>query len=269
LKTFILGLDGLEYALVKKWGMENLKQKECGKLKVPANRKSGHPFTPEVWGAFLTGQENTQNMEEERHPLVISLKVLTFLRRYVPLKLGLGAKIRRKLPFRQWGALMYGIPQDASTFIDLTYSKTINVPFYDNDCAAFKIMEQFDMGKVSLQEVVSSYQELYNERRKMILDKIKDTLDFDLVFAYLHFPDMLEHFAFNQLSIIKKHYRSLNCFVLKLKEIIGDSPLFLIVSDHGFDLEVGYHSKYGFYSSNKPLNPKPKRITDFFSWFVE
>lgn len=43
---------------------------------------------------------------------------------------------------------------------------------------------------------------------------------------------------------------------------------FIIVSDHGFDQEKKTQSQYGFYSSNIPLVPEPKKITDFFPLIV-
>jgi len=57
-------------------------------------------------------------------------------------------------------------------------------------------------------------------------------------------------------------------FVGKLQQILQDS-MFIIVSDHGFDLEKGTHSKHGFYSSNKILKRKPTKITDFYRIVLE
>ena len=83
----------------------------------------------------------------------------------------------------------------------------------------------------------------------------------------MHFPDALQHLLFNKPLEIKKLYIDLDSYILVLKSRVKSS-LFLIVSDHGFDLETKNHSKHGFYSSNISLNPKPKRITDFYNLIV-
>jgi len=263
-RIFILGLDGLEYDLIEEWNLVHLKQQEYGKLKVPVNKEIDHPFTPEVWGTFLLGGHAVVNVEEMRHPLAVTLKLLKFLRRHINISLGLGDKVRDRIPAKWWGRLEYVIPSDKKTFLDLTESKAINAPFYNNDAYAFHIMHRFDIGELSLQQTINAYQQLYIERKEIILSEMEKIQDKKVIFAFMHFPDMLEHFAYKRPRIIKKHYLDLDNYILSLKSKVEDSTLFLIVSDHGFNLREGKHSHYGFYSSSQPLNPKPTRITDFF-----
>jgi len=101
-----------------------------------------------------------------------------------------------------------------------------------------------------------------------ILEELKEAEDFDVVFAFLHYPDTLQHLSFTRPQKIRKLYMDLNIYVSALKRKVK-APWFLIVSDHGFDLKEGIHSKHGFYSSNIPLNPKPKRITDFYPKIIK
>ena len=68
---------------------------------------------------------------------------------------------------------------------------------------------------------------------------------------------------------VKKAYQKLNMLAYNLKRLVPENTIFLIVSDHGFDLLEGIHSDYGFYSCNKPLNPKPRKITDFHKIILE
>ena len=68
---------------------------------------------------------------------------------------------------------------------------------------------------------------------------------------------------FMRPEFIKQHYYDLDYFVLSLKEVV-DSDCFVIVSDHGFEEDTGLHSKYGFFSSDVSLTPKPRNITDFY-----
>ena len=52
-----------------------------------------------------------------------------------------------------------------------------------------------------------------------------------------------------------------NEFVGKLKEILPEDMIILIVSDHG--QENGLHTNYGFYSCNKKLDLDNPNISDF------
>jgi len=104
---------------------------------------------------------------------------------------------------------------------------------------------------------------LYQKRKEQILLETKKSQDADLVFAYMHFPDALQHFLFLRPDEIRKLYTDLDDFVSILKGR-AEPSLFLIVSDHGFNLKTKDHSKYGFYSSSAALSPKPREITDFF-----
>jgi len=270
-RIFILGLDGLEYDLVERWNLVHLKQREYGKLEVPIDKERNHPFTPEVWSSFLLGKQLNVDLEKMRmkYPLVVVFQILKFLRKYINISLGLGDKVLNIIPVKRWKRTKYGISLDQKTFLDLTKSKAINVPFYNNDAYSFYIMSRFNLGELSLQQAISAYQKLYMERKEFILSEIEKIQDENVIFAFMHFPDMMEHFAYKRPWIIKKHYLDLNDFASFLKNKIGDLTLFLIVSDHGFNLEKGAHSHYGFYSSSEPLNPKPTRITDFFHLILQ
>jgi len=272
-RIFILGLDGLEYDLVERWNLVHLKQREYGKLEVPIDKERGHPFTPEVWSSFLLGKQLNVDLEKMRmkYPVVVVFQILKFLRKYINISLGLGLgdKVLSIIPVKRWKRTKYGISLDQKTFLDLTKSKAINVPFYNNDAYSFYIMSRFNLGELSLQQAISAYQKLYRKRKELILSEIEKIQDENVIFAFMHFPDMMEHFAYKRPWIIKKHYLDLNDFVSFLKNKIGDSTLFLIVSDHGFNLEKGVHSHYGFYSSSEPLSPKPTRITDFFHLILQ
>mgnify|MGYP005641178489 CR=1 FL=1 len=104
-------------------------------------------------------------------------------------------------------------------------------------------------------------------RKEHILLELEKIRDVDVVFAYMHFPDEMQHLLFTRPLKIKKFYADLDNYVSILKSRV-EASLFLIISDHGFDLETKNHSMYGFYSSNVPLDPKPQRITDFYDLIV-
>jgi len=58
-KVLILGLDALEYDLVEKWNLKNLKQEEYGKTELPIKKEDGYlypePATVIIWPCFITG----------------------------------------------------------------------------------------------------------------------------------------------------------------------------------------------------------------------
>ena len=73
MKTLIIGIDALEYDLVKKYNLKNLLQKEYGKTIVPLG-KSGYPQTVQVWASFLTGKiSNLQKFNTKASPLLNKL----------------------------------------------------------------------------------------------------------------------------------------------------------------------------------------------------
>jgi len=253
---FILGLDGLEYDFVERWNLKSLKQKEYGKLEVPINKRTGVPLSPEVWAAFLTGKY-VPGLDFTRTPMIdFILRTLEFMRKHVPVGFGLGKRIRVKAP-RSFPKL------NEKTFLDHTNSREINVPYYSYDNKIPEIMNRFDAGKLSLKETIREALEVYKEWKQMILDEAGKLEAFDVVFAYTHFPDSIQHLSFTKPSKIEEFYADLDNYVSVLKSRV-EASLFLIISDHGFDLETKTHSKHGFYSSNISLNPKPKRITDFY-----
>jgi len=267
-RVFILGLDGLEHDFVERWNLTHLKQFEYGKIHVPVQEKVDVPITPEVWAAFLTGKyvhvDFARNKPSFAYICLINL--LRFFRRYINLSLGLGGKIRENIPARLWKPYIVGFqPLKEKTFLDLINSKKIiNVPFYNYDNAVYVVIRNFEERKFSLKETIERLKATYEEGKEQILHEAEKSQNVSVTFAYMHFPDALQHFLFTRPLEIRRLYMDLNNYVSVLKSKIKDSTLFLIVSDHGFNLVTGTHSKHGFYSSNRALNPKPKQITDFY-----
>lgn len=264
-KIFILGLDGLEYDFVEKWNMVHLAQRDYSKITVPLSEKTGTPTSPEVWASFLTGKHVQMSFDAISPPLAPLLNLLGFMRKYINLSLGLNRKIRENVPMKMWKHWHTGFPPlKQKTFLDLTNSKEINAPYYSYDDVAFTVMRNFGDGKLSLRQSIGILKALYGKSKNRILRETESFQDADVVFAYMHFPDILQHLLFVRPSEIKKHYIDLDNYASVLKSRIKDSTLFIIVSDHGFSFGTKLHSKHAFYSSNVILEPKPKRITDFF-----
>lgn len=258
---FILGLDGLEYSFVEKWDCRNLKQLSYDVIDVPIDSKAGVPKTPQVWASFLLGKW-MDDLAFAHAPKLVKypLGILKFLKRFIPLSLGLGKKIlflRNKVTVDAWS-----FPKiEGETFLDLTDSATINAPFYDFENVVWQLARKFGRNELSLKEFISSIQVHYLVMKKLILSEAPG-LHNEIVFAYMLFPDFIQHLQFLHPEEIKRHYLDLDNFVKELKEKLEGT--FIIVSDHGFDFGTETHSLNGFYSINKLLDFKPKRIDDFY-----
>ncbi|MFX0132729.1 MAG: hypothetical protein ACFFDN_03695 [Candidatus Hodarchaeota archaeon] len=269
-EIYILGLDGLEFDFVRKWNLKNLKQIEYDRIIVPINKEKGVPMSPQVWGSFLTGKNEVQDFQYQASPLNILSVFLSYIKKY--LKITNFINIAQKIiPDRFWTRQVIGFTKlQNKTFLDLTKSKPINVIYYNQDQTGNLLYFYFSIGEISLEKTVKLANSLYIKTKKQILNETKKFLDsYELIFSYLHFPDLLQHLLMFKPEEIKNLYLNLDEFVLSLKRLMPDHTLFLIISDHGFDLKIGYHSNFGFYSCNKPLIPKPKHITDFFQIIMD
>jgi len=208
--------------------------------------------------------------KETKPPLApilnLFINILRLIRRRVNLSLGLGRRIIELVPIRFREPCIIGFePLKEKTFLDFTDSTKINVPYYNHDDTPFTtILLNFKEGRISLEEAIKRFKVLYKKQKEQILREIEKNQNVNVTFAYMNFPDALQHFLFTRPLKIRRLYMDLNSYVSILKSKIKDPTLFLIVSDHGFNLVTGTHSKHGFYSSNMALNPKPKQITDFY-----
>lgn len=259
-KIVILGLDALEYDLVEKWNLNGLRQAEYGKIKVPINKEVGQPISPEVWGSFLTGKHIT-GMKFERSGIRETIwKTLAFFHKRTRLSFGLGRRVKGASRFPEL---------NQKTFIDLTKSLEINAPYYSFDHASMDIMHRFTIRTRPAEQIRKELYSLFNKRKKQFVAAVRKQLqNVDLIFGYIHILDDMQHFFYSRPEQIEKFYRKLDGFVSFLKSFLSRSTLFIIVSDHGFNLQEGIHSDYAFYSSNKPIRPKPQSITDFFTIFT-
>ena len=262
---FILGIDALDYELVEKLSLKNLKQIEYSKIVVPIHKELEYPSSPEVWASFLTGESISKSFENSSIFINIILNVLGFFN--INTYSGVGKKVKnlvKKLGFNapiKFGSL------NQKTFLDITNSKKINVPYYSFDHKTFDISYLFGKGELSLEQTVKEIKLIYESRKKQIFSEVDNIREEDIVFAFMHTADVLQHCAYLRVSEIELHYIDLNSYVSSLKRKLADSfgeVIFIIVSDHGFDLDKGTHSMKGFYSSNNHLIPKPEKITDFY-----
>lgn len=266
---YILGIDALDYELVEKLNLNNLKQLEYDKIIVPIDEKGGYPLSPEVWSYFLIGKNISKGFEKSYN----FTRYLVKLNRYLNVDFSKGFSRRIKNLYLKvfTSSLRFGKLKQ-NTFLDVTKSMEINVPFYSFDNKTFDVGHIFGIGELSLEETIKEIKVIYENRKKQILSEIKNIKEKDVVFAYMHTTDMLQHVSHLRISVIKKHYIDLDSYVSILKRKLEDNfnkVIFIIVSDHGFDFNIGNHSMKGFYSSNVKLIPKPEKITEFYGIILD
>jgi len=283
MRLLIIGLDGLDYDLVRKWRLDFYKQRFYGKHYIGFLKKL---YTPIVWGCFLTGLDveehgyDFQRVVQKRSEEAFKIKVLRKLysvRRKIPIK---DLKVRNLLvklnllnPYQ--GCIM---PRD---LVDKAFPEllkkigykvaTIEVPGYDE-----KRNEYFRSTIQALLSASLNEKNAYvNRVLKEVNERISEAMsylnnEYDLIFMYSPLPDIAFHLVTKPTLRMKTWLRSVH---EKLQKII--SPLvekarkqdhaILMISDHGFDLNKYYHSNYGFWS----LNVEPpnwwniKTILDF------
>lgn len=268
---FILGIDCLDYELVERLNLNNIKQSEYGRINVPINIKRNIPLSPEVWASFLIGENISKDFVSSSYYINAIKRVMEFLQ--IDLDKGLLKKIKifsyMKLGFNSPNR--FGVLKE-KTFLDLTKSYEINVPFYNFDNKTFDVGYLFGTSKLSIVQAIKEINSTYEMRKGQIIDEIENINNSDVVFAFIHATDMLQHLLFTRISEVEKYYIDLDNYVSFLKRKLEKSFedfIFIIISDHGFDFNLGTHSKYAFYSSNVNLIPKPENITDFYGIILD
>ena len=282
MKVLILGIDALEYNLIEEWGLENLKQKEYGKTKVPVVKGLDEPATVIVWPCFITGKEPEEigftTLVSYRQPFKWFFEnIYARFRRssadYHPEtildKRNSKRKILDKLSsfFRKVGFSRDFSRKDIKvpTLFDNNTLKTyhFHVPVYDKD--VFPEYRKRIVDVISKQipdsEFIESCKKSFYTRSEELLSFLEQNKDWDLVMMYWFCLDAIQHAFFKNKLKIMDFYLLFNEFVGKLRFKLPSDVMLLIISDHG--QEKGIHTDYGFYSCNKKLGLNNPKITDF------
>lgn len=268
MKIFILALDGLEYTLVKKWGLLNLLQKVHGIIDVSEFKdEKGRLLTPCIWSAFITGKK-TRIKDWWTYG-----RTLDWIRTKPPL---VWIKGKRKLITRLGLRRRVVNRKDLNTqtiFEEAENSIALNVPSYNVPTEPnIWLLKVFK--KKGLTAYEKSVWDLHKSRVKQTLNLLKNK-NWSLFMTWFQIADLFGHiYIAKKLDNLRKAYFSLDYLASKLKNlVIDDDAIFLIVSDHGMmiskDGVSGDHSKYAFWSMNIDMDWRPKRITDFHAKILE
>jgi hypothetical protein len=246
MKKLILGLDGMDFDIAVDLNLSNILQIQFERIQVPISKILGVPSSPEVWASFLCAEWVEMRFKgRKRHRI---LKYIVKLKKALPfISLGLSAKISGKAE---------GFSElRRKTWVDLPNVKEVNVPYYSYKNEVFKYTHQFADDK-DLDAYKKKVLDLYERDSKKIILEVNLEVthpECDILFAYLHFPDMFSHLWFQDLDTLYSHYQKMDNFVNQVLASVGDTHV-IIVSDHGFDISKGEHSDFGFISSNKFMN---------------
>lgn len=279
MKILIIGLDGLEFTLVEKFDLKNLKQIEYGKTDL------GGMFpllgTPLIWASFITGMSPKKsgvttfkrfesNFLERLKNIgvkmgLLKMRICTFPLYLFLLKIisYLGFKIR----FYNHGD--YDVPL---MFDYARHPIVLNVPSYNIEPVDSKLQRKlgacFGEGnswkkRVYFKEAVWR---AFEERRKKAIHMIRERgSECDLLMFYWHTADLIGHLKRGDLTEMLQTYMRLDRLVRDLKNAAGEETFCLVVSDHGMKKlgQYGDHTNYGFYSCNSEIGLDNPLITDF------
>jgi len=284
MRVMIIGIDALEYELVKKWNLNNLMQEEYGKVTLPITKKDGYfysePATPIMWVSFITGktpkEHGLMTLKKFRQPIQwfiehIYSKIAIGSFHSPKEKLGGGGlrdKISGMLYKKGFARILRAEDIKSDTIFDsIGPSIHLHAPVIDED--AFPEYRGDEIKVISADEIQKMVhkdkckREFY-ERKKEIFEWLP--LRWKLFMQYFFCLDSIQHVFFNNMKVIAEFYLMFDELIKDIRKNIDDDTLLLVISDHG--QKKGIHTKYAFYSVNKPLGLKNLKLTDF-RWIIE
>ncbi len=277
MKIVILGIDALEYNLVEKWDLKNLKQKAYTKTDLS---DFDIIVTPLIWGSMLTGQK-LKEMEEiwrkrkkffsQQRDVRVKQKQYWYAR--IASKV-LPERVKKFLikkfvpdPFGVTSNYLVNNPKYKTIFDYFERTWNNGIPSYGRNVADQKIKKISEMAADGNPKPLYDYaMNLYRKERAMLLDAVKS--DYQLIFWYTPFLDKIEHFYWRKKLKLLNIYMELNRLVDEVKAMLDENDILYIISDHGMKESPsktisGEHSDHGFFSSNTgELIKKPQQLFD-------
>jgi hypothetical protein len=223
----ILGIDGLEYDYVEKFGLKNLIQKSHGKTDISDYEE---PRTIVIWSSFLSGE----NREKEI--------------------LALGKK-------KMWDFKLK--PED--TFFNPYASwKAIDVPGFtfirENHSRERELLKGYFNKKNTIEDYDNH---VFKTHRKIKEEFLADLdSDHDILMGYFNLADVVGHLSFGVEPKMKAIYMEFDDLA---KTVAAKADKLLVISDHGMQAvgRYGDHSRHGFWSLNYIADLEEPKITDF------
>jgi hypothetical protein len=270
-KVLIVSFDGLDYDLIQKYGLKNIRQKEFGKIDNQTNICV--QVTSELFASFLTGttweEHGMVGLDCYKSPLLRKIESLNRYKYFRKFS-GIRSTLYRNLPFVS-SAKRHVDCKDLrkSTFLDKTNSEDIGVraysPGYNVDI--LQVMDRHGIEK-AVEEL-----DRFEEGKKMELWRALG--EKDVVMVHFHKPDFIHHWYWEvgRMDKVKEVYEEVDAFAAEIlnKAEENDFDTVIFMSDHGLpDVEKGGHNENAFYSCNHELFPdKTPHITDFHDEIIK
>lgn len=272
LRVTIIGIDGLDYEIVEKMDLKNLKQTIYGKLTIPRecyreiSQDIYSPWTPLCWMCIITGKVPPEEHHQKRRK-VYSNSLIEFIRRKTGkyLKFWSGKrKILMKTGFKLSKYEVVETPyiRSMNTIFDLAEdAMEINIPSYSKDYTLRPFGEEREgIEHLKLFDKEDAY------IKKYIKSVLRSNSKYDLFMAYMRAIDHYGHQKYGTRDLFNR-YKLMDFFIHEIKDNV--EGLLLICSDHGFQrLEGtrtgGRHSDYAFYSLNMDLECKMESLLDIY-----
>ena len=221
----ILGLDALDFGMVKKLNCKTLMQAEYGKTDIGGFALER---TVVLWASFLTGT----NMENE-----------------IPVK-------------GQWE---FRLPVAKTFFKFFGSVKAIDVPAFtlklENHKKEHELLAGFFKDKNTIEEFDDAVWKNHEENKSEFLDAAGKA---DIVMGYFDLADAVGHLSFGDEEKMRRVYEELESLAAETKEL-SDENLFVVSDHGMKAVgRFGDHTKNGFYSFSERLNLRTPKITDFF-----
>lgn len=263
----VLGIDALEFDLVKKYKLVNLQQKGYSKLSL-----EDFPVivTPPIWASMITGvvlKEMLDGFTTLFHSSqglwsqvknVLPWKIRRFLgKTLIPLKTTLENPMD--------GTSEYLSQKAISTIFDEVKGWHNEIPGYNLRSATRKMKmprEAFEDEKIKKHWLKKRYI-LFKKETEKLFEVLSRKEEYDLIFWYTNWLDSAGHLEQGHKLKTLNRYLEINFLVGQVREHLSVNNILYIISDHGMIStgRLGYHSNHGFFSSsNGQVIGKPKEL---------
>lgn len=273
MKVFLLGLDGLDYYLVKEWKLRNLMLKHNGFFKIPPeyyHPREKVPFSPVIWTTIITGKKPSEHGVKDWYTwgrILDKIRTLPIIRRIKHKRKYLKIfGLRPKIVDKNYHRL--------NTLFDIVKpSLAIYFPGY-NESPEFhyRLNDAFYRG--NLNNYIKTVWQVHRERVKKLNEELSKNADYKLVAVYFDIADLLGHACFTRCrGDLKRAYRVLDLLVGRLYKLYGEDFAFIVVSDHGMTLSKdgvsGNHTDYAYYAISIDEEWSPKDFVDIYKKVLE
>jgi len=252
----VLGIDGLELALVEAYDLKSLKQKGYSKV---ALDDFSVIVSPPIWAAMITGRVLAE-MLERISPFFHSThggfvgkikKALPWkLRKTLGEKLGFLQNVFEGNPMEFMST--YLIERKIPTIFDECKSWHNDIPSYGRVKLAGMLPAGAFENKKVRENLLKRRKVLFKKQVGELYEILSKKDEYELIFWYTNWIDFTGHLEQgNKLKTMNRYLR-INLLARQVQEQLCGNDILYIISDHGMIPagRLGYHSNHGFFSSS-------------------